>query len=314
MQAGGRSGWRTAGALAVLAIVSVAGALAPVGASAVDSDLKHAFALRLEASNGYSIIALAANERADGRGEVVLFVSRGNEGAIYGAPAMLTATSVEADLGPLGEVSLDVIPSGREKRIRSGCRGEPETTRIEPQRFRGNFEFHGEEGYTDAVTDAPREYTQFFLGFVCAGAGGGEMTEGSLPGARLKLHSRSGPDRLELQANKNRPRARSRFEVEVREERGKMQIFRSTSLWAGAEAFQYDPLLKTATLDPPAPFSGEAQFGRGAAPANRWTGNLAVDLPGRSNVRLSSAGTRATLIPACWQGAGARGPAACGFR
>jgi len=298
MKAGRSRGWRAAAALAVLAMVSAAGALAPVGASATDSDLKHAFAFRLDGSNGYSIVALAANERADGRGEVVLFVSRGNEGAIYMAPAVLTATSVEADLGLLGEISLDVIPSGREKEIRSGCGGEPETTRIEPQRFRGNFEFHGEEGYTDAVTDAPREYTQFFLWLVCDGVGGGETTEGSLPGARLKLHARNGPNRLELQANKNRPGARSRFEVEVHEERGKMRISRSTSLWAGAQAFQYDPLLRTATLDPPAPFAGEARFSRGATPANRWAGNLTVDLPGRSNVRLSSAGTRATLIHA----------------
>lgn len=296
MKAGRSGAWRTAGSLAVLAIVVAAGALAPVRASAVDSALKHAFAFRLEASNGYSITALAANERADGRGEIVLFVSRGNEGAIYMSPAMLTATSVEADLGPLGEVSLDVTPSGREKRIRSGCRGDPETNTIEPRRFRGNFEFHGEEGYTDAVTDAPREYTRFFSAFLCAGVPMGETTGADLPGARLKLHSRSGPHRLELQVNKNRPRARSRFEVEVREEHGGMRIFCSTSLWAGAEAFQYDPLLRTATLDPPAPFSGEARFSRGTTPANRWTGNLSVDLPGRSNVRLSSAGTRATLV------------------
>jgi len=314
MRAGRSRGWRAAGALAVLAIVSAAGALVPVGASATDSDLKHAFAFRLEGSNGYSIVALAANERADGRGEVVLFVSRGSAGAVYVAPAMLTATNVEADLGPLGEISLDVLPSGREKKLRSSCGGEPETASIEPQRYRGSFEFHGEEGYTDAVSDAPREYTQFFLGLVCDGAGGGEMTGGSLPGARLKLHSRSGPDRLELQANKNRPRAHSRFEVEVHEKRGKMRISRSTSLWAGAKAFRYDPLLRTATLDPPAPFSGAARFGRGAAAANRWAENLTVRLPGRSGVPLTSAGTRATLVHACWQGEAAGSPAACGFR
>jgi hypothetical protein len=300
--------------LATLAIVSAAGVLAPAGASATDSDLKHAFAFRLEGSNGYSIVALAMNERADGRGEVVLFVDRENASAIYQAPAVLTATSLEADLGSLGEVSLDVIPSGREKRLRSSCGGEPETTTFEPQRYRGNFEFHGEEGYTSAVTDAPHEYTRFFLWLICGGAGMGELTEANLPGARLRLHSRSGPYRLDLQANKNRPRARSRFEVEVHEERGKIWISRSTSLWAGAEAFQYDPLLRTATLAPPAPFSGEARFSRGATAANRWTGNLSVDLPGRSDVPLSSAGTRAALVHSCWQGEGAGGPAACGFR
>jgi hypothetical protein len=294
-----------------MALTSV---LSPAGAAATDSDLKYAYAFRLEASNGYSIFGYAVNERADGRGEIVLFVGRENGGAIYQAPALLTATSVEADLGSLGAVSLQVIPSGRKKKLRSGCGEEPQTASFEPQRYRGNFEFHGEEGYTDAVTGAPREYTRFFLRLICGGAGMGELTGAGLPGARLRLHSRSGPSRLDLQANKNRPGGGSRFEVETHEQRGKIRILRSTSLWAGAEAFQYDPLLRTATLDPPVPFSGKARFRRGATAANRWTGNLTVDLPGRSDVPLSAAGTRATLLHACWQGEGAGGRAACGFR
>jgi hypothetical protein len=304
-----------AGALAALAILSLAGLIVPVGASATDSDLKHAFAFKLEGSNGYSIVAFAANERADGRGGIVLFVGRRNEGATYVAPALLTATSVKADLGPLGKVSLEVTPSGKEKRLRSSCGDESETATYEPQRFRGGFEFHGEEGFTDAVSAAPLEYTAFFFRLVCAATGNGESSGATFPGARLRLrlHSRAGAFHLNLQANKNRPRAGSRFEVEVREKRGEVSISRRTSTWAGAEAFRYDPLLSTATLDPPAPFSGSAGFRRGAAVPNRWTGNLTVDLPGRADVPLSTAGTRATLIHSCWQGEGAGGRAECGF-
>jgi hypothetical protein len=300
MKAGRGSGWRAAGALAVLAIVSAAGALAPVGASATDSDLKHAFAFRLEGSNGYSIVAYAANERADGRGEIVLFVSRERAAAIYVAPALLTATSVKADLGSLGEVSLDVIPSGREKRLRSSCGDEPETTTFEPQRYRGSFEFHGEEGYTDAVADAPREYTRFFLDLVCGGVVSGETGGLDLPGARLRLHSHQGSFRLSLQANKNRPGARTRFEVETHEKRRGISIWRSSMLWVGTVAFGYDPLLRTATLEPPAPFSGRASFHRNATASNRWSGDLTVDLPGRSTVPLTGNGIGATLVPSCW--------------
>jgi hypothetical protein len=304
--------WKAAAGLAALAIVSAV--VAPVGASATDSDLEHAFAFKVDGSNGYSILAFAANERADGRGEIVLFVDRGQAAATYLAPATLTATSLEADLGALGEVSLDVLPTGRKKRIRSGCDDEPQAVAIEPLRYRGNFEFHGEEGYTDAVTAAPTEYTRFFLGLICAGAGMGELSGDGLPGARLRLHAHRGPDRLNLQASKNRPRARSRFEVEVHEERGEVSISRTTSLWAGAGAFRYDPLLRTATIAPPAPFAGVARFSRNARAAKRWAGNLTVDLPGRSDLPLSSARTRATLIHACWQSEGAGSQADCGFR
>jgi hypothetical protein len=108
-----------------------------------------------------------------------------------------------------------------------------------------------------------------------------------------------------LQANKNRPGKRSRFEAEVHEKRGSVSISRSLSLWVGATAFRYDPLLETATLDPPAPFSGRASFHRGATPANRWTGDLTVDFPGRSDVPLTGPGVGATLVPSCWnEGAG----------
>jgi hypothetical protein len=302
-----------AGPLAALAIALAVGGLLPAAASATDSDLKQAFAFRVDGSYGYSILALAANERADGRGQIVLFVTRGDTGATYLAPAVLTASSVQADLGPLGEVSLAVAPSGVRKRLRSGCGDESGPATVEPFRYHGNFEFHGEQAYTDAATDAPVDYTRFFLRSICAGVGGGEVGGDDLPGARLRLHARRGSYRLSLQANKNGPRARTRLEVEVHEERDRIRISRSTSLWADAGVFRYDPLLRTATLNPSAPFSGSARFTRRARAANRWTGDLTVDLPGRSDVPLSSGRTRATLVHSCWQGEGAGGPAIADF-
>ena len=180
-------------AIAGLVLLCAAALLIPAGAGAVDSDLKHAFAFKVEGSNGYSVIAAALNERADGRGEIVLFVTRKGESAIYSAPALLTATSLKANLGALGKVSLDVAPSGREKKLRPrpGC-GEGRATFYEPVRFSGNFEFHGEEGYTEAASMAPTEFTRFFHAPICSVGGGGEVTGGHLPGARLRLRSFGG--------------------------------------------------------------------------------------------------------------------------
>ena len=301
--------------MAGLVLVCVAALLAPAEAGAVDSDLKHAFAFKLDGSNGYSILAYAANERADGQGEIVLFVTRKGESATYQAPALLTATSVKASLGALGKVSLEVTPSGRKKKLRPRpqCREQQRGVTYEPVRFSGSFEFHGEGGYTEVTSEAPTEYTRFFADLSCLRVGRGELTRGHLPGARLRVRSVGERFRFELQANKNRPDKRSRFEVAVREERGPIAITRGTKVWLGSAAFQYDPLLETATLHPPAPFSGRANFYRRLAPENRWSGNLAVDLPGRPDVPLTGPEIQATLVPACWQGEGAGGRAECGF-
>jgi hypothetical protein len=160
------------------------------------------------------------------------------------------------------------------------------------------FEFHGEEGFADVVSSSPREYTRFFLDLVCAAAGGGELTGPGQPGARLRVRAGSGVERLSLQANKNRPGAGVSFEAEVHEKRRGIAIQRSTTIHAGSAAFYYDPLLRTATITPPAPFSGYGSFRRSAKPVNRWTGNLTLDFPGRSDVPLTGGDARAFLVPA----------------
>jgi hypothetical protein len=271
--------------------------LAPVQATAVDSDLKHLFAFEVDASNGYSIFGLASNERADGRGEVLLVVSRAHASVLYAAPAQLTATSLEADLGALGRISFQAVPSGREKTFQTQCE-EDSRVSYEPQSYRGNFEFHGEEGYTEAVTDSPRErFPRLYRG-ECRTYGSLQLG-GDVSGAGLRLHGRGGL-KLDLTARKNGPNKRTQLQVGVKEERAGISISRQVSQWAGSNAFDYDPLLRAAVLAPPAPFSGSASFHRGATAANRWGGDLTVDLPGRSNVPLVGPRVRATLVAGCW--------------
>jgi hypothetical protein len=279
--------------------IALAMMLAPVHVAAVDSDLKHLFVFEVEASSGYSIFAIASNERADGRGEVVLFVSEKHAGAVYTAPAQLTATSLQADLGALGSISLEAIPSGKEKSFRTQCEEGSKVT-YEPQRYRGNFEFHGEEGYTDAVTGAPRERIPLLYRGECLTYSSLEVGGDDVPGAGLRLHSGRGKLRLDLTARKNGPRKRTQLQVGIEEERAGILISRQVFEWVGADAFDYDPLLRTAVLAPPAPFGGSARFNRNAAAGNRWGGNLTVDLPGRSNVPLTGPRVKATLVAGCW--------------
>ncbi|MET0305400.1 MAG: hypothetical protein ABW196_04120 [Solirubrobacterales bacterium] len=278
-----RHRWRRS-RFAVIAVLGLS-LLAPLDAVALDSDLKGSAVFRLEASHGYTILGFASSERIDGRGDIGLIVYRKGAVAFYAAPATVTPTRLEADLGALGKFSAEIVPSGRKKQLRSRC--DDDVSTVEPDVYRGRFEFHGEQGYTDVVaTDVP-EYPQFFLDFLCLGVSGEEAGGRGLPGARLRAFSRHRGRRVSLQLNKNRPGKATIFEATLAEARDGIEIERTVSGRQPAAAFEYDPLLRMATVEPAAPFSGVAAYRRDAVPANRWTGTLSVDFPGRANVPLT---------------------------
>jgi hypothetical protein len=281
---GGRRHRGRRGRFAVIAILGLS-LLAPLDAVALDSDLKGSAVFRLEASHGYTILGFASSERIDGRGDIGLIVHRKGAAVLYAAPATVTPNRLEADLGALGGISAEIVPSGRKKRLRSRCGDGVHT--FEPRVYRGTFEFRGEGGYAEAVaTDLP-EYAQFLLDFGCLSVSGGEVGGRGLPGARLRAFARHRDRRLSLQLNKNRPGKATIFEATLAETRNGIEIERTVSGRQPAAAFEYDPLLRTATVEPSTPFSGAASFHRGAAPANRWTGTLSVDFPGKENVPLA---------------------------
>lgn len=290
--AGPRGRRLTAG---VILAACVAAILAPAPADALDSDLKGFAVFRLDGSNGYTILGFASSERIDGRGDLGLIVYRKDDAAVYGTRAIVTPTRLEADLGGLGKFSADIVRSGKWRTLRSRCDGESLT--FEPRSYRGTFEFHGERGYTEAVATRVPEYARFQLEFLCSDGGRGGFGPGS-SGAWLRARVGEGHHRLQLEARKERSGARPRVTAEISEKHDGITIQREVSRWAGVGAFDYDPLLRTATLKPPAPFSGRAVFNRTAEPSNRWRGSLAVDFPGRPDVSLTGAGLRTSLVPA----------------
>lgn len=282
-------------ALALLGAAMALALLAPVPATALDSDLKGSAVFRLEASHGYSILGLASSERIDGRGDIGLIVYRRGAFVSYEAPATVTPTRLEADLGALGRISAEIAPSERKKRLRSRCGGG--TRLIEPRIYRGTFEFHGEEGYTDASAIETPEDVGLLAGIVCPGVAHGEEWGAGLPGARLRATSRHGDRGLSLQLNKNRPGKATVFSASLAERRNGIRIERSVSGRQPARAFEYDSLLRTARIAPVAPFSGAASFDRRVG-ADRWTGNLSFDFPGERDVPLAGAGFSVHLVHA----------------
>ena len=130
-----------------LALLALGAALSSVTSTARADVVGSAGAFTLNGSNGYRILVLADSRRADGRGEVLLFVGRRQSGVSYFAPANVTDSHIEADLGWLGHIAVRFIPSGAVDE-ESACGGDP--TQFEGGVYEGSIEFDGEQGYTSA--------------------------------------------------------------------------------------------------------------------------------------------------------------------
>jgi hypothetical protein len=259
----------------------------------------HSVAFQLEGSNGYSIGVYAYSDPLEGRERIGIGATRGGGAAFYSAPVHLTDTTIEADLGSLGRVDLHLNPSGRQKTIRLKCSGG-DTFTYEPGVYEGILEFKGEEGFT-AVRETQVPLRPLLTGF-CGGRNGyGESRGPGEAGARIRGFSFAHGRTLSFQVNKNHARSRAIFTAEIRERHGNVLIHRTVEGTAPANAFRFDPDLRTAQLSPPAPFSGSATLTRSPdsySPLLR--GNLALDFPGRSNVPLAGPQMHVSLVHACF--------------
>jgi len=131
-------------------------------------------------------------------------------------------------------------------------------------------------------------------GFGC-GASTGEAFGGNMPGARLKAVSYAGGRTLKFQLNKNRPAGKTLFTASIRERHGRIRTYRELSGTAPANAFRFGSRLRTATIDPPAPFSGTARVTRRPdAVSPLLTGDLKLAFPGRT-VKLAGPAVHISL-------------------
>jgi hypothetical protein len=71
------------------------------------------------------------------------------------------------------------------------------------------------------------------------------------------------------------------------EKRGRMSVARIAGVRAPASAFAFDQAAGTATVAPPAPFSGSASLQRNADGSKAWAGPLSVDVLGADPVTLA---------------------------
>lgn len=246
---------------------------------------------QLQGTNGYTIVVLAAQPWSGRSGSVQVVARKGSMAVSYSVPATVTETSIAADLGALGGISVSFHPSGQS--TPSKCAGRE----IEAMggSYEGTISFHGEEGYTEVeATSVPADIRPF----LAAACNFNTVTGGSPNSRGAELFVRNPALGPRFSVAKSGPASTAHFSVEVPEYNAGISIHRFASFSMPAGSFRYSANLKTAIVDPQAPFSGAAHFDRRKKANRRWSGDLTIDMPGLSSAALTGRQLRAGLIHA----------------
>jgi hypothetical protein len=247
----------------------------------------------LRSPNGYKVSASAIGKSID------LEVSRGSNFSAYLAQRQGNAKRLSASFGELGRVSVRFHPSGKviSSQPQAGCKG-PDHFTTRAGVFVGQIHFSGEGGYTSLNAHRAKGTVQSPLRLT------GCKSEGSDhgPHSHPKHHgSRSHPSReptLTVQSPDSETgqtsfiatapgsigRPVSAFSSETV---GSLLVLRSVLALGSPQTFLFDNALSSATVTPPAPFSGTASFQRNADGSTTWAGDLAASFPGKPDVALT---------------------------
>lgn len=256
-----------------LVLVSVFGAVllgtGPTVAAAAPQPVEQEDVIFGLTAEGFRVEVFA--EDNDGDQTAVLSVARDGLEAIYRVPATITDHSVVAKFGKRGRLNFHFQP----RKCKGGLI------------FTGKFTFTGENGFIHI--DADRATGSFFEQVYTACGPRGPVDPGKVrivtaTGIRLEATAREPDHRggraLEVTEYRTRGGHRS-VDIAgfVTEKREGMSIGRGAIVSAPTSAFRRDVAAGTATVTPPAPFTGSATLTRDGA-ESAWEGDLQVPLLG----------------------------------
>jgi hypothetical protein len=236
----------------------------------------------LRGSNGYSIEVYGQGGQGGSAAQVIVRASTRTASATYHFPGFVEEGSIQADLGAYGQISVGFhAQSGGSGVGELGCsRG----LSAERGYYEGTISFHA-KGLTAVDASQADGSNGLALSVLC---GGGR--EESRPGTLLEVLG--GPSTPSLMVSEDRGGLATQIQARISEDRG-VEIERSVSIVASNGALRRKGL-RSATFDPPPPFTGSATFGRDGAETS-WRGNLRVNFPGRPAVALTGRGVEARL-------------------
>ncbi len=260
-------------------------------------------ALDARGSHGYRVTVLGLGKH------VSLLAYKGALSVSYTVRGKVTEERLEARFGNRGRVSMRLQPTEplKEEENESGCKGKRPTT--QKGIFRGTIRFRGERGFTEIRAVQASGYVYRNYRQVCKRSRRDEPSwpkPSEIPASSLNAASDRGQwapwfSAFREEPTKPRPNFSSSLEeanyiAASAERRGRMTIYRSASVTAPAETFTVTPLGArpvSATVAPPAPFSGTAAYERDPGGAGAWSGDLRVELPGLGEVPLTGSSYRA---------------------
>jgi len=207
----------------------------------------------------------------------------------YTANGSTSRDAIQASFASFGEISVQFVPSVKVRtkslKLPPKCEGPKKIVRREGA-FVGTIKFTGENGYTsvDALEAAGSVGTP--LEFDCV-KGVPVPSPGSHQRIPTVLNARTSDGRLGFEAALRR-RGQVEFSAGEASEVEGISILRSVTKSGRSSRFRFDRDYRTATVSPPAPFSGTAKFERGAEGTKSiWAGSLSVSFPGEPGVPLA---------------------------
>ncbi len=235
---------------------------------------------------GFTVDVSAEEEGGDQI--VTLSIARDGLTSTYQVPATFTDDLVTAKFGRLGELNFHFGP----KKGARKCLGE--------LTFTGSFTFTGENEYIHVDADEAEG----------AKVGGEFEPCGELEGGGLVVVDESvyleavagsfkrGRGRRVAVDDSQAEGGRTTVEISASqtEEKEGVRISRSATLSAGRGAFRHNVKAGTATLKPPAPFTGWARMTPGRGGRGIWEGTLRVSTLGGKPIELTGPAFRAGFV------------------
>jgi hypothetical protein len=217
---------------------------------------------------------------------LALTVSRGGASADYVTKPRFEGRSVKARFGRLGSLDLTFTPSpGKVHRCGSIVQAQGV--------FTGDLEFTGEHHYIHL--DIHRVRGEHISAGSCSSdsrATSSRSRPGPAAGERgVTLQARTpGPSPLDT-VSAIAKRGAKGFEGVIAgfrwERRDGMEVIRGAQIGIGGARFRWDLDAGTASLRPPAPFTGSATFSRRPGGSPRWSGMLRVPILGGNPLALT---------------------------
>jgi hypothetical protein len=281
-------------------VLSLFAGLAVVGSAATDAVAarrapRSLARFELHGSNGYRASVEAAGPRLrltlEKRAKPVYTLVR------YSAGGKTSADAVSAKLGHLGRISVRFTPTGTARRVWPPHECDGPAVPGQVGTFSGTIRFRGEDGYVELDAERAAGRTATSSRWSC-GPGTGFLSRMASSSAAvpeveppifavLAASARTGGRRFFALASHPDERELPFFAAATNERRQGMRIQRLVSVAGPTRSFAFEDNLRSATVEPPAPFSGSAGFERVAKGRKTWTGDLSVSFPGRSGVPLA---------------------------